>query len=124
MTISIRLFAFAMAFGLFLAAVYWFDTRHAAGTVFLAMMGLGFIWVTSYLFVSRQETQYDGDEERAPSELAGEQIGVVSRESPWPIVLAMATAALLIGVVLHPMLAAFGSLAFLIILWELAREST
>ncbi|MBV8355246.1 MAG: cytochrome c oxidase subunit 4, partial [Candidatus Eremiobacteraeota bacterium] len=59
----------------------------------------------------------------APSALAGEQIGVFSVESPWPIVLALSTAGLLIGVVIHPMLAVFSAAAFFAIIWGLAKES-
>ncbi|MBV8424872.1 MAG: cytochrome c oxidase subunit 4 [Candidatus Eremiobacteraeota bacterium] len=124
MKISIRMFLFAMAFGLLLSCVYWFDTGEPAGTIFLGFMGMGFVWVTSYLIGTRKTTRYDGDDEKAPAELAGEHVAVVSTESPWPIILALATAAFLIGTVLHPMLGLFAVLGFFVILWQLVREST
>lgn len=124
MTIALRVFALSMAFGLVVAAAYWFDTREAAGTILLGVMGIGFVWVISYLLGTRKTTRFDGDEERVPSELAGEHIGVFATESPWPIMLALASAALLIGIVLHPMLGVFAVLALFIILWQLVREST
>jgi hypothetical protein len=122
--ITIRAFVFAMIYGLLIGAVYWFDTGEAAGTIFLVMMGMGFVWVTVYLLGTRKTTHYDGDEERAPAELAGEHVAVVASESPWPILLALATAGFAIGVVLHPMLGFFAVLGFFIVVWQLAREST
>ena len=124
MKVSLRMFSVAMAFGLLICAVYWFDTREAAGTVFLGFMGLGFVWVLMYLFGTRKTTHYDGDQEKLPSELAGEHIAVVSSESPWPILLAIATASLLIGTVLHPMMGFFAFVCLFVVVWQLAREST
>lgn len=124
MKISLRMFSFAMLFGLVICAAYWFDTGDSAGTIFLGLMGLGFSWVVIYLFSTRKSTKYDGDEDRLPSELAGEHIAVVSSESPWPILLAIATAAFLIGTVLHPMMGFFAIVCFFIVVWQLAREST
>jgi hypothetical protein len=123
-TVSIRVFGMAMVFGLVLCGAYWFDTGEPAGTIFLGLMGLGFIWVMMYLLGTRKTTHYDGDDERLPSELAGEHIAVASSESPWPILLAIATAAFLIGTVLHPMLGFFAVLCMFIVVWQLAREST
>jgi len=123
-TIALRVFALSMAFGLIVSTAYWFDTREAAGTILIGIMGVAFVWVISFLLATRKSTHYDGDEQRLPSDLAGEHIGVFAAESPWPIVLALASAALLIGVVLHPMLGVFAILALFIILWQLVREST
>lgn len=118
------MFSFAMAFGVLISAIYWFDTTEPAGTIFLGLMGLGFVWVTTYLLGTRKTTHYDGDQEKLPSELAGEHIAIVSSESPWPILLGVATASLLLGVVLHPMLGFFAIICLFIVLWQLVREST
>ena len=124
MKIALRMFSFAMVFGIVICGVYWFDTADAPGTVFLLFMGLGFSWVVAYLFSTRKTTQYDGDTQQLPSDLAGEHIAVVSSESPWPILLAIATSAFLIGTVLHPMMGFFAIVCFFIVVWQLAREST
>jgi hypothetical protein len=124
LTIALRVFALSMAFGLVVSAAYWLDTREAAGTILLGVMGTGFVWVIAYLLSTRKQTRYDGDEERLPADLAGERIGVFATESPWPLVLALASASFLIGVVLHPMLGVFAMLAVFIVLWQLVREST
>ena len=124
MKIQIRMFLFAMAFGLTISGVYWFDTGEAAGTVLLGVMGTGFVWVLAYLLGVRKTTHYDGDRELAPSELAGEHVAVVASESPWPILLGIATTFFVIGTVLHPMLGFFAVLGFFIVVWQLVREST
>jgi len=116
-------FVSSMAFGLVVAAVYWLTTRENAGTVLLGLFGAGFAFVSGYMLVIKPKTRLDGDEQRAPSELAGETIGVFSLESPWPVLLACATAGLLIGIVLHPMLAVFAFAALCVTLWQLVRES-
>jgi len=124
MKIALRVFALSMAFGIVVSAAYWFDTYESAGTILVGVMGIAFVWVVSFLMGTRKTTHYDGDEDRLPAELAGEHVGVFASESPWPLVLALASAALLIGIVLHPMLGVFAIIAVLIILWQLVREST
>jgi hypothetical protein len=123
-TIAQRMFLSSTCFGLGIAALYWFTTHENVGTIFLGLFGAGFAFVTGYTMVIKPKTRLDGDEQRAPSELAGETIGVFSLESPWPIILACSTAALLIGIVLHPMLAVFAFAALGVTLWQMVREST
>ena len=123
MTVAMRVFLSSMASGLLIAAVYWLTTHEQVGTILLGLFGAGFAFVTAYLLVIRPKTRLDGDQERAPAELAGETIGVFSLESPWPVLLALCTAALLIGIVLHPMLAVLALIALFGTLWQLVRES-
>ncbi|GAC1660133.1 MAG: hypothetical protein NVS4B13_07860 [Candidatus Elarobacter sp.] len=118
-----RVFVSSMTVGLAVAALYWFTTRESVGTILLGLLGTGFAFVAGYLFVIRGKARVDGDEQRAPAELAGETIGVFSLESPWPVLLACGTAALLIGIVLHPMLAVLAAIALVVTLWQLVRES-
>ena len=123
MNTAMRVFVSSMAFGLGIAAVYWLTTHENVGTILLGLFGAGFAFVAGYMLVIRGKARVDGDEQRAPAELAGETIGVFSLESPWPIVLACCTAGLLIGVVLHPMLAFVAVIALFVTLWQLVRES-
>ncbi|MEA2688083.1 MAG: hypothetical protein QOD51_690 [Candidatus Eremiobacteraeota bacterium] len=123
MNTAMRVFTSSMAFGLGIAALYWFTTHENVGTILLGLFGAGFAFVAGYLLLIRGKARVDGDEQRAPAELAGETIGVFSLESPWPIMLACCTAGLLIGVVLHPMLAFVALIALFVTLWQLVRES-
>jgi hypothetical protein len=122
-TIVQRMFLSSMTFGLVVAAVYWLTTHENVGTILLGLFGAGFAFVAGYTTVIQPKTRLDGDEDRAPAELAGETIGVFSLESPWPVILALSTAGLLIGIVLHPLLALFAFPALCVTLWQLVRES-
>jgi len=123
MNTAMRVFLSSTAFGLGIAALYWLTTHENVGTILLGLFGAGFAFVAGYVFVIRGQARVDGDEQRLPAELAGETIGVFSLESPWPILLACCTAGLLIGIVLHPMLAFLALIALCVTLWQLVRES-
>ena len=123
MTIAIRVFLSSMGVGLIVAVTYWLTTHERVGTILLGLFGTGFAFVAAYLIAIRPQTRLDGDEHRAPAELAGETIGVFSLESPWPVLLAVTTAALLIGIVLHPLLVVPALIAGFGIVWQLVRES-
>jgi len=122
-TIATRVFLSSMTFGIVVAAAYWFDTYELVGTFLLGLFALGFAFVVAFLLSVRGKTRLEGDEQRPPSDYAGEQIAVVSAESPWPVMLAVCATCLVVGVVLHPMLAVFALAAFLFVLWQLVRES-
>ncbi|MFN2460519.1 MAG: cytochrome c oxidase subunit 4 [Candidatus Velthaea sp.] len=124
MKIATGVFVSSMTFGAVVALVYWFTTKELVGTVLLGLFAVGFAFVAAYLQFTRGHTHVDGDDtERTPRELAGEKIGVFSLESPWPVILALCSTGLVIGIVLHPMLAALSALAFFSTLWQLVRES-
>ena len=123
MTIAIRVFVSSMTFGILVAVAYWWDTHEIIGTFLLGLFALGFAFVVAFLLSIKPKTRLDGDEQRAPAELAGEEIGVVSLESPWPVLLAVCATCMLVGIVLHPLLAVFALAAFLAVLWQLIRES-
>lgn len=118
-----RIFVSSCAFGLVVALAYWIDTYEMVGTILLGLLAAGFAFVVTYLLTTGRTARLDGDGDRAPSELAGERIGVFSLESPWPPVLALCAALLLIGVVLHPWLAAIALCGFLYAVWRLVLES-
>ena len=124
MNVTARVFLTSMSFGFTVALVYWLTTRAVVGTFLLGMFGGGFAFVSGYLAVTRRRTPVDGDSTAlAPAELAGERIGIFSIESPWPILLALASTATLIGVVLHPFLGALAFAAMLWLIWQLVLES-
>ena len=123
MSIATRIFISSMTFGILVAVAYWWDTREIVGTFLLGLFAVGFGFVVAFLLSIRSKTKLDGDEQRAPAELAGEEIAVVSAESPWPVVLAVCATCMVIGIVLHPMLAVFALAAFLVVIWQLVRES-
>lgn len=124
MRITTRMFVSSMTFGAVVAAIYGLTTRELVGVFLLGIFTLGFAWVSAYLIVSRRSTPLDGDGTLAPADLAGERIGIFTVESPWPVVLALASAGLLIGVFLHPALAVVAIGVLLWVVWMMVREST
>ena len=124
MTIALRTFLSSMTFGAIVGAVYWLLAREPVGSALLFLFAAGLFYVAAFLALARRRVSLSGDRDVPPSRLAGEEIGDFSLESPWPPILALASAALLVGIVLHPMLAAFALVAFFTILWQLVREST
>lgn len=123
MTIAARTFLSSMCFGFAVALLYWSFAREPVGTVLLLLFGTGLMYVTAYLFMLTKKAALSGDVDLAPSDLAGEQIGVFQVESPWPIVLALGAAGLLVGIVMHPVLAVLATGLFFTILWLMVRES-
>jgi hypothetical protein len=123
MKIATRVFISSMSFGIVVAIIYWFTSHEPDGTILLGLFAAGFAFVVGYLLVIRPKSELDGDMQRDPRSMAGERIGVFSTESPWPVILALSSAALLIGVVLHPMLVPLAALAFFTAIWGLVRES-
>ena len=123
MKIALRTFLSAMVFGFVVGTLYWYFAREPVGTILLGLFGAGLLYVSAYLFILTKETSVSGDVDVAPSALAGERIGVFQVESPWPIVFAIGTAGLLVGVVMHPLLAVLATGLFFTILWFLVRES-
>jgi hypothetical protein len=69
--------------------------------------------------------QLAGDDPNATAQsAAGEDVGVYTLRSRWPVMLAAALAMLASGLVIAPALAWLGLFVSLAVLWELVRESS
>ena len=129
MKIGVRLFLSSMAFALAIATLYGLTTHDVVGIVFLGAMALALIIVATFIVVAEREANLGGDrEEMSPADVAGEEMGVFTLESYWPIVAAAGCALLVLGAVFAPgvSLAVFLAGAALIA-WTLrflVREST
>jgi hypothetical protein len=129
MKTGVRLFASSMTFAIVIATVYGITTHDIVGVIFLGAMAIALIVVAVYILVAEREANLAGDDKNAsPADLVGEEMGVFSLESYWPILAAAGTVVFLLGLVFVPGL----SLAFVIagaalIAWTLrflVREST
>ena len=129
MKIGVRLFLSSMLFGIVIATVYGLTTHDIVGVVFLGTMALALVIVAIFIVVAQGEANLAGDHENmSPADVAGEELGVFTLESYWPIIAAAGSALLLIGVVFVPG-ASFGLmlLGAALIAWTLrflVREST
>lgn len=123
MKIATRVFISSMAFGIVVGLIYWFVSYEPVGTLMLGLFSAGLAFVSVYLFVSRKSADVDGDTQKAPSELAGEAVGVFSTESSWPILLALAIALLTLGIAIHPIIAFFDFPIICVLVWRLIVEN-
>ena len=120
----ITLFFSSAAFGGAAAIVYWFSSREIIGTLMLGLMALGLSFAAGYALLAERDADLPGDEETVQhKETAGEVLGIFTKESAWPILLAFSILALFLGVVWSPFIAAAGLAAMLLILWRLSAES-
>ena len=113
-----------MSFAGAIAIVYWFSSREPAGTFLLGFMLLGFAWAAGYTYLAEQGSQLAGDDETLePGGRAGEDLGIVTKETPWPLLLACSILILLIGAVWSACALFAGLGAALLCLWRLGAES-
>ena len=129
MKIGVRLFLSSMTFGIVIAATYGFTTHDVVGVVFLAGMALALLIVAGYIIIAERESNLASDSvDASPADVAGEELGVFTLESYWPILAALGVSLLLLGVVFVPGLS-FGLvlLGAALVAWTarfLIREST
>lgn len=121
----VGLFAIDAAFGFAIAITYWFVAHEeAAGTALLAVMGTALAFATAYAVLAERDAHLEGD---APGEtnerIAGEVVAVVTTHSPWPILIALCTLALLTGMLWSPLLGAAGLVGMILSFWRLGAES-
>lgn len=118
-----------MVFGIIIAAVYGMTTHDIIGVLFLSVMALALTVVAAFILVAERESHLAGDEtDLASSALAGEDLGMFTLESYWPILAAFGTGMLVFGVVFLPgfslALLIFGAAIVAWTLRFLVREST
>ena len=129
MKIGVRLFLSSMAFAVVIATVYGFTTHDVVGMIFLGGMALALIIVAIFIIVAEREANLAGDNENmSPADVAGEEMGVFTLESYWPILGAAGAALFVLGVVFVPGVS-FGLMlaGAALIAWTLrflVREST
>jgi len=118
------LFISSAIFGISIAAAYWFSTHELDGTILLGMMGAALLFAAGYMFAAERAARLVGDRgDASNADASGEQLGVFTVASPWPIVVAFAVFLLLFGLAIFPIIAAFGLALLLFGLLHLGRES-
>lgn len=129
MKIGVRLLLSSMIFATAIAVIYGYTTHDVVGVLFLGFMALALIIVTVYIVVAEREANLAGDrKDLSPAEVAGEEMGVFTLESYWPILAAAGTVMFLFGLVFAPGVS-FGLMlaGAALIAWTLrflVREST
>src|SRR5579864_817654 len=94
----IALFLSSAVFGAVIAVVYWFSSREYAGTLLLGFMFFGLAFAVGYALLAERGADLAGDDpQRANRESAGEDLGIVTKESAWPALLALSILWFFIG---------------------------
>ena len=111
-------------FGLCIAIGYWFSSKEPAGTFLLGFMTIGFAWAALYSGIAERNTNLAGDAKDAQHrDRAGEDLGIVTKSSPWPLLLAVSVLVLLLGAIWSDFLLFAGLAAAIICAWRLGAES-
>lgn len=120
----ISLFLSSGAFSGSISAVYWFSSRDITGTLFLGLMMLAFAWVAVYSKTAEAESDLAGDDpETTHARRAGEDVGIVTKATPWSFLLAVCIVTALYGAVWSAFVVFLGLGGALLCLWRLGAES-
>ena len=91
----VGLFGIAALFGLVIAVTYFFVAHEeGAGTALLAVMATALTFAAGYAVLAERDANVEGDDPNQSSEeVAGDDLGVFTVASPWPILIALCTLA-------------------------------
>jgi hypothetical protein len=115
----------SMLFGIVIAFVYWFVSGHEViGTVLLGIMATALLFAACYACIAERNANLVGDDaEQNARAVAGEDLGIFTPSSAWPILCACAVLASLAGVLWVPFLAVVGIASLVLCLWRMGTES-
>jgi hypothetical protein len=122
----VGLFGIAALFGLAIAVTYWFVAhQEAAGTALLGFMFAALAFATGYAVLAERDANLEGDNPCETNEaVAGTDLGIFTTETPYPILIAVCTLALLTGILWSPVVAVAGLIGMLLCFWRLGAESS
>jgi hypothetical protein len=122
----VGLFGVASLFGLAIAVAYWFIAHEeGAGTALLGFMFAALAFATGYAILAERDADLEGDNPcRTNADVAGEDLGIFTSASPYPILIALCTLALLTGILWSPLLGIAGLVGMLLCFWRLGAESS
>jgi hypothetical protein len=121
----VGIFLVSAAFGAATAIAYFFIAHEeGAGTALLGFMGAALSFAALYAVMAERDANLEGDyPDKASEEFAGEDLGVFTTETPYPILIAVCTLATLTGTLWSPLLGIAGFFGMLLCFWRLGAES-
>lgn len=121
----VALFGISAAFGCAIAVAYFLVAHEeGAGTALLGFMTAALSFTALYAIVAERHADLDGDDPQQRSDgAAGEDLGIFTTESAYPILIAVCALALLTGILWSPLLAVAGTIGMVLCLWRLGAES-
>lgn len=122
----VAVFTTSALFGVAIWIIYWFVAHHeAAGAVLLGVMTIALTFATVYALLAERDANLEGDAECAtPKEFSGDDLGIYTKHSAYPVLLAACVALGLLAMLWSPLIAAFLLVAFILCLWRLGAESS
>ncbi len=118
------MFMILAAFFLVVDTVYWFLSYEIAGTMMFGLWGVTLLFAALFLGMAAKQDAPPGDDpDLRPAERAGQPVGVFSRGSGWPVVLAAGLTAGLAGLVYGVWLLIPGAVVTIAALLGLMRET-
>lgn len=120
----VGLFLSSAFFGASISIIYWFASHDYAGTLLLGFMFCGLAFAALYAILAERRAELDGDDKHLQhKEVAGQDVGIFTKESPWPPLLAFSILWFLIGLIWSDFMLFTGIAAMLLCLWRLGAES-
>ncbi|HLI95103.1 MAG TPA: cytochrome c oxidase subunit 4 [Candidatus Baltobacteraceae bacterium] len=120
----VALFLSTAAFAAAACIIYWFSSHEYAGTLFLGFMCCALGFAAAYAIFFERNARLAGDDPQVDQkERSGEDVGIVTKATPWPVVLAFSVAWLFIGLIWSDFMIFTGIAAILLCCWRLAAES-
>lgn len=121
----VSLFSIAGAFGAAIAVSYFFTARQeTVGTVMLAVMTAALVLCAGYAVAAERAAALEGDAaDETPVDVAGDDLGIFTKESAYPILAAACVLATLLGVLWSPLVAAIAVAGLGLTLWRMGAES-
>ncbi len=119
------LFTSSALFGLAICVVYWFSSHDRGTTLLLGFMTIAMTWAAGFSLIGERYSNLPGDDpHKQHKEIAGEEVAVVTKTSPWPICLAFSILWTFVGVIWSDFMIFSGIVAMLLCLWRLGAESS
>ncbi len=121
----VGLFGFSAAFGCAVAIAYFFIAHEeGAGTALLGIMAAALSFAALYAVVAERDANLEGDYPNERNEdVAGEDLGIFTTETPYPILIAVSALAMMTGMLWSPLLGIAGLIGMLLCFWRLGAES-
>ncbi len=121
----VGLFLSSTAFGLAIVIAYWFIAHEeTTGSVLLGIMTAALAFAATYAMVAERNANLDGDgQDLSPQNSAGEDLGIYTMHSAYPLLVAVSSLFTLVGILYSPLLAFVAIVALVLCLWRLGAES-
>lgn len=122
----VAVFTSSALFGLAIWVIYWFVARReAAGALLLGVMTVALTFATLYALLAERDARLEGDAEKTePRNWAGDDLGVYTKYSAYPVLMAACIALGLLSMLWSPIIALFLLAGFILCLWRLGAESS